>query len=120
MNTMFNCSIAEIHAFCDASKNGYGACVYLRHQTPNEKIIFALKTISIPRLELCGMLVLARLANRIQINLSIPSEHCHFRSDSTVALSWIATPPSQQETYSKQNYGNSTVDPTRWLVSHWY
>jgi len=45
------------------------------------------------------MLVLAHLANRIQTNLSIPPEHCHFWSDSTVALSWIATPPSQQETY---------------------
>jgi len=45
------------------------------------------------------MLVLARLANRIRTNLAIPAEHCHFWSDSTVALSWIAIPPTQQKTY---------------------
>ncbi|CAI6376681.1 unnamed protein product [Macrosiphum euphorbiae] len=109
VNTQFNCSIAEIHAFCDASKIGYGACLYIRHRTHDGKIevqllcskarVSPLKTISIPRLELCGMLVLARLANRIRTNLAIPSEHCHFWSDSTVALSWIAIPPTQQETY---------------------
>lgn len=109
VNTQFNCSTAEIHAFCDASKNGYGACLYLRHQTHDDKCevkllcskarVSPLKTISIPRLELCGMLVLARLTNRIQKNLSIPPEHCHLWSDSTVALSWVATPPNQQETY---------------------
>lgn len=109
VNTQFNCSIAEIHAFCDASKNGYGACLYIRHRMHDGKIevkllcskarVSPLKTISIPRLELCGMLVLARLANRIRTNLAIPPEHCHFWSDSTVALSWIAIPPTQQETY---------------------
>lgn len=57
------------------------------------------QTICIPKLELCGMLVLALLANRIRTNLAIPPEHCHFWNDSTVALSCIAILPTQQETY---------------------
>lgn len=43
VNTQFNCSIAEIHAFCDASKNGYGACLYIRHRMHDGKIEVKLK-----------------------------------------------------------------------------
>lgn len=77
----YTCFIAELHAFCDTSKNGYGACLYLQHQTDDDKIkvkllcskarVSPLKSISIPRLGLCGMVVLAHLTNRIRTNLSI-------------------------------------------------
>ena len=72
---------AEIHGFSDASKQGYGAAVYLRTQNTfgeyevrlmcAKSRVAPLKTITIPRLELCGSLILARLVNKVRQNISI-------------------------------------------------
>jgi len=61
----------QLHGFCDASNSGYGACFYVRSRDKKgNKIIrlisaksrvAPLKTITIPRLELCGALLLAQL-----------------------------------------------------------
>ena len=63
----------ELYVFCDASKKGYGANVYIR--VPKDSNIFEvclvisrakvapLKIVSIPRLELLG----ARLGARLKI-----------------------------------------------------
>lgn len=61
----------DLHGFCDASEND-GACLYLRSidYSGNVKVqlicaksrVAPLKSISIPRLELCGALLLARLS----------------------------------------------------------
>ncbi|XP_011881913.1 PREDICTED: uncharacterized protein LOC105569791, partial [Vollenhovia emeryi] len=61
----------QIHGFCDASSVGYGACLYVRSSRENETTIVRLacaksrvaplKPITIPRLELCGALILAQL-----------------------------------------------------------
>ncbi|XP_071648493.1 uncharacterized protein [Temnothorax longispinosus] len=60
----------ELHGFCDASEQGYGAVVYLRVVTPSEtKIVILcakskvapLRAISLHRLELCAALLFANL-----------------------------------------------------------
>ncbi|XP_076293042.1 uncharacterized protein LOC143215116 [Lasioglossum baleicum] len=61
----------EIHGFCDASKVGYGACIYIRSRNQKDRTLVRLacaksrvaplKETTIPRLELCGALTLARL-----------------------------------------------------------
>jgi len=65
----------QVHGFSDASMEAYGACLYLRvtYSAGNveTRLIAAksrvapLKTLSIPRLELCSAVLLCRLFNKI-------------------------------------------------------
>lgn len=65
----------EIHGFSDASSHAYGACIYVRSIGVNDHCttrllcaksrITPLKTVSIPRLELCATVLLARMSRNI-------------------------------------------------------
>ncbi|XP_018378079.1 PREDICTED: uncharacterized protein LOC108770842 [Trachymyrmex cornetzi] len=65
----------ELHGFCDASAVGYGACIYVRSRDESGNVLVRLlcaksrvaplKTLTIPRLELCGALILAQLYGEI-------------------------------------------------------
>ncbi|GFW65686.1 integrase catalytic domain-containing protein [Trichonephila clavipes] len=63
----------ELHSFCDASKKVYGAAIYLRTQSRNGisvKLVTSksraapLNCVTLPKLELLGALVAARLASK--------------------------------------------------------
>ncbi len=66
-----NLTDVELHAFGDASEEGNGACVYIRTCLPDGDYRIALvisksrvapiKTITLPRLDLIGALLFARL-----------------------------------------------------------
>jgi len=87
--------------FCDASERGYAALVYLRVTDASRKVhIFLLgaktklapiKILSVPRLELCGAVLLDRWLSRIHGVLSsrLSIDGVYAWSDSSVALSWI-------------------------------
>ncbi|XP_071055101.1 uncharacterized protein [Onthophagus taurus] len=92
----------ELHLFCDASEVGYATAAYLRYQNQDELIktyfiggksrIAPLKTISIPRLELCGAIdFLLIIKNTIASVITIDSITAW--SDSQVVLSWIKSSP---------------------------
>ncbi|XP_070521658.1 uncharacterized protein [Cardiocondyla obscurior] len=99
----------QIHGFCDASTHGYGACLYLRSIDKNGKImnrlicsksrVAPLKTISIPRLELCGALLLARLFSEIIKTINLTPNRVIFWCDSTIVLHQIKTAPHLLKTY---------------------
>lgn len=99
----------QLHGFCDASSVGYGACLYIRSINKNNestcKILCAksrvspLKTVTIPRLELCGALLLSRLYHEIRTALSTAPSKVIFWCDSTIALHWLNTPPHSLKTF---------------------
>lgn len=86
----------QIHGFADASKSAYGACVYIRAVDNETKIhinllcaktkIAPLKTQTIPRLELCAALMLARLISTVECALDTNINSVTYWSDSTIVL----------------------------------
>ncbi|XP_071056073.1 uncharacterized protein [Onthophagus taurus] len=97
----------QLHLFCDASQSGYCAVAYLRCESHNQSIntsflcgksrVAPLKTISIPRLELCGAVLLVDLLKTIKDMLSttIIFDVIYAWSDSKVTLAWISSLPTR-------------------------
>mgnify|MGYP002717571259 CR=1 FL=1 len=99
----------QLHGFCDASNRGYGACLYVRSRGNVGEILVRLlcaksrvapvKTITIPRLELCGTLLLAQLYHETSSTLKNIPNRTVWWCDSTVALHWIKTQPHFLKTF---------------------
>lgn len=110
LNLCSTCKI-ELHGFCDASEVGYAAVTYLRCEQTNQSVstkllmaksrVAPLKRVTIPRLELCAAHLLAQLVFHIKSLFpdKITSNNIHLWSDSTVALTWLQTPPYRLKTY---------------------
>jgi len=105
----------KIHGFSDASIVAYGACVYLR--TINEcqectarlicvkSRVNPLKTISLPRLELCGAQLLTKLTKKIVTKLNIQVNEKYFWINSTVILAWIKSSSDKWITFFAPRVG---------------
>ncbi|XP_039309090.1 uncharacterized protein LOC105201565 [Solenopsis invicta] len=87
-----------LYGFCDASQDAYGACVYVKNCGKDEHVaqllcsksrVAPLKTISIPRLELCSALLLARLIDQIKQACKFEFSRVFAFTDSLVTLYWI-------------------------------
>jgi len=84
----------QIHGFADASIEAYGCCLFLRSTNSDgvhtSKLICAkskvapLKVVSLPRLELCAAVLLARLANRVIPKMQLGVTNNYFWSDSNI------------------------------------
>jgi hypothetical protein len=88
----------ELHHFCDASKEGYGTCSYLRFIDDNKvhctlvaskARVAPTKGMTIPRLELTAAVTATKLAKKIRKELEMDITSEHFWSDSQVALAYI-------------------------------
>ncbi|XP_011884007.1 PREDICTED: uncharacterized protein LOC105571143 [Vollenhovia emeryi] len=89
----------EIHGFSDASQQAYGACIYVRstytngqsecHLLCSKSRIAPLKTLSIPRLELWGALLLAQLTNKVLSALPLTIDYIQYWIDSRIVLCWL-------------------------------
>lgn len=99
----------QIHGYSDASEQAYGACVYARSTHSNGthvvKLICAkskvapLKSISLPKLELCGALLLSRLVSSVVKALDMNVQHITYWCDSQITLAWIGGEPYKWKTF---------------------
>ena len=98
-----------LHTFCDASTAAYAAAVYLVSVDQNKQTfsnllcsktkVAPLKPITIPRLELCGAVLSAKLVNHIVKCLPIKLDKIIFWSDSQITLHWIRSPARDWKTF---------------------
>ena len=115
----------EVQVFCDASEAAYGAVVYARKDSTDQLRIVASKTkvssrkpkMTLPRLELMGALLAARLSNYFLDALSSIQWKVTFWTDSQVALGWI-----QGDPYRWKDFVKNRVDSIRVLTkpSSWH
>ena len=101
---------AELHVFCDASESAYAGVAYLVSKTSecfhsqtlcSKRLVGLMKTISVPRLELCTTLQGSTLCGVIlaTLNLILKFDSVSAWSDSTAALSRIKSTPKRSSNY---------------------
>lgn len=117
----------ELHAFADASGAAYAAVIYLRSVDIDGKIHVSLvtaktkvapieKQVSIPRLELCGGVLAARLLLEVSQLLNIPKQNLYAWSDSAVVLAWLKGLPNRWTTFVSNRVSEiiNIIDYDQW------
>ena len=115
---------AQLHCFSDASERAYAAVIYLRSLYEDGHVevnliasktkIAPLKKQSIPRLELLGATILARLAKTVQNALPQKLETVYW-VDSMTVLCWIRnTRPWKQYVMSRVQEIRESTPPASW------
>ncbi|XP_066590509.1 uncharacterized protein [Prorops nasuta] len=105
----------QIHGFADASERAYGACVYIRCRAYDGTVgtellcsksrVAPLRAISLPRLELCAAVMLAKLVEKITQSLDINEESVILWCDSTITLNWIHSESRTWSTFVANRVG---------------
>lgn len=116
----------ELHGFCDASEAAYAAVVYARTVYSNGTIqvnIITSKTkvspvqqITVPRLELCGAALLARLMAIVTTSLEFKDVKSIAWTDSMVVLAWLRKFPNNWKTFvaNRVSQIQSLLEPSCW------
>ena len=110
----------ELHRFSDASELAYAAVVYLRmvnsdgkHYTSlvmSKTKVAPIKKQTIPRLELCGAVILAKILNHLRSIFRIPLQDTYAWTDSTVVLNWLIGNPRRFKTFVSNRVANIVED----------
>ncbi|KAJ8929632.1 hypothetical protein NQ314_017674 [Rhamnusium bicolor] len=107
----YNSSAAiQLHGFCDSSERAYGAIVYsittndlgekkITLLVAKSKVASARAKITIPRLELCAAVLLAKLMKRTITALDIQKIRSFVWTDSMITLAWIRGDASRWKTF---------------------
>nr|XP_042900347.1 uncharacterized protein LOC107450801 [Parasteatoda tepidariorum] len=100
----------ELYCFCDASEKAYAAVilVYLKSSTitttqisvlTSKTRVAPLKTISIPRLDLCSAVLLVHLLQTVLKSLTFQIDAVRAFIDSTIVLAWLKSEPSRWQIF---------------------
>ena len=99
----------HIHGFSDASEKAYSAVMYIRSTYANHPPLVSLvssktkvapiKSMSIPRLELCGAGLLAKLVTSVHLALNLPLSSVTAWCDSTIVLAWLDGSSKRYKTF---------------------
>lgn len=117
----------ELHAFADASDRGYASVIYLRacynntystYLVCSKSRVAPLKTISIPRLELCAAVLLSELTDFVLKTYAnkISFTKIYAYTDSTIALAWIKSHPHRWKPFvsNRVSYIQERTNPQDW------
>ncbi|GFX34724.1 integrase catalytic domain-containing protein [Trichonephila clavipes] len=101
--------VIEIHGFADASERCYGAAVYCKSKILKSETLVPLitsksrvapiKSLTIPRLELCAAVLLAKLMKRVVAALQLETAELYLWSDSMIVLAWLRKEPMDLKTF---------------------
>lgn len=126
LHTNLDDAVVELHGFSDASNMAFAAVVYLRviDSAGNIQVnlvgaktrVAPVKQISIPRLELCGAVLLSKLLVEIAGVLNISIDRVRAWTDSTVVLAWINKHASNWKTFVANRVSeiHSTLESSQW------
>lgn len=101
----------ELHGFCDSSMKAYAAVVYCKIVAKDKKevkvtlvaaktrLVPSTKNVSLPRLELCGALLLSKLMSKIKECLAGHDIKSYGWCDSTAVLGWLQGDPGRWKTF---------------------
>ncbi|XP_054717257.1 uncharacterized protein LOC129226651 [Uloborus diversus] len=115
----------QLHSFSDASKKAYGTVIYFRVIKTDGTIttsfitsksrVAPLKTLSLPRLELMGALLSARLCAKVSKALKF-EKSCFFHTDSSIVYHWIRGEPSCYKPFVKNRIEEiqRLTEPPKW------
>lgn len=115
----------QLHAFCDASEKAYGAVIYVRSVHENGIIrtrllcaksrVAPVKSVTLPRLELCGAKLAAELLHKVKIDLSWQNK-CFLWTDSSIVLGWINSTSTNYQTFVANRVAaiQSKSIPSQW------
>ena len=125
--TWINKKSLEMHCFCDASEKGYCAAVYscVKEEDGRQRMTLVMaksrvapvKQVTLPRLELLGCLLGARLFRFVMKALQLPEETTHrCWTDSMVALHWIRSDSSKWKTFIANRVSEiqQLTSPSKW------
>ncbi|KMQ85843.1 integrase core domain protein [Lasius niger] len=102
-------SLRTLHGFADASERAYAAVIYLKSREEDQDPVITLiaakskvapvKQVTLPRLELCAAMLLARLVSHSVKVLNLHELPAYLWTDSMMTLGWIQGHPSRWKTY---------------------
>ena len=91
----------KLHVYCDASERAYSAVAYLQGQNKEGEAVTSfvaskskvapLKKMTLPRLELMGALIGARLGSSLLKSLSMQRNQLNMWTDSMIVFHWICS-----------------------------
>ncbi|XP_075990204.1 uncharacterized protein LOC142985846 [Anticarsia gemmatalis] len=120
-------NMIELQAFCDASEQAYACVIYSRTTSPTgayETTLLAAKTkvaplkrkMTIPKMELCAAVLLAKLLEKITKILTDYDLRMFCWTDSQVVLAWLQGSQTKYEKYitNRTTQITNIVPATNW------